>query len=212
MSFLIKSHRQSNRCMITGHIDFLFSLRALQWRDGVSNHQPHDCLLHRLFRRRSNKASKFHVTGLCAGKSPVTGELPAQRSSNAENVSIWWRHRGGNFYRWMYRMSHNVCTRFSCALYFLCGYMNCSVRIYVIYLPLLILFTSLALRQSYNCPSASDETLMDMSKRYVLPDIAHFITAHNSSYRDNVRHNIVSGYTALPRKPAAWHMGFSHRM
>ena len=24
--------------------------------------------------------------------SPVTGEFPAQRSSNAENVSIWWRH------------------------------------------------------------------------------------------------------------------------
>ena len=24
--------------------------------------------------------------------SPVTGEFPAQRASNAENVSIWWRH------------------------------------------------------------------------------------------------------------------------
>ena len=24
---------------------------------------------------------------------PVTGELPAQRASNAESVSIWWRHR-----------------------------------------------------------------------------------------------------------------------
>ena len=24
--------------------------------------------------------------------SPVTGEFTAQRSSNAENVSIWWRH------------------------------------------------------------------------------------------------------------------------
>ena len=32
------------------------------------------------------------VTGLCAGNSPVTGEFPAQRASNAENVSIWWRH------------------------------------------------------------------------------------------------------------------------
>ena len=36
--------------------------------------------------------SKFRVTGLCAGNSPVTGELPSQRASNAENVSIWWRH------------------------------------------------------------------------------------------------------------------------
>ena len=29
---------------------------------------------------------------LCAGKSPVTDEFPAERASNAENVSIWWRH------------------------------------------------------------------------------------------------------------------------
>ena len=36
--------------------------------------------------------SKFHVTGLCVGNSPVTGEFPAQMASNAENVSIWWRH------------------------------------------------------------------------------------------------------------------------
>ena len=28
------------------------------------------------------------------GNSPVTGEFPAQRASNAENVSIWRRHRG----------------------------------------------------------------------------------------------------------------------
>ena len=68
----------------------------LQWRhnehDGVSNHQPHDCLLNRLFRRRWKKISKLRVTGLCAGNSPVNSEFPAQRASNAENVSIWWRH------------------------------------------------------------------------------------------------------------------------
>ena len=68
----------------------------LEWRhnahDGVSNHQPHDCLLSRLFRRRSKKISKLRVTGLCEGNSPVTGEFPAQRASNAENDSIWWRH------------------------------------------------------------------------------------------------------------------------
>ena len=39
------------------------------------------------------KKSKLRVTGLCAGNSPVTGEFPAQRASNAENVSIWWSHR-----------------------------------------------------------------------------------------------------------------------
>ena len=60
--------------------------------DSVSNHQPHNCLLNRLFRRRSKKTSKLRVTGLCVGNSPVTGEFPAQMASNAENVSIWWRH------------------------------------------------------------------------------------------------------------------------
>ena len=38
------------------------------------------------------KKSKPRVTGLCAGNSPGTGEFPAQKASNAENVSIWWRH------------------------------------------------------------------------------------------------------------------------
>ena len=27
-------------------------------------------------------------------KSKLRGEFPAQRASNAENVSIWWRHHG----------------------------------------------------------------------------------------------------------------------
>ena len=43
---------------------------SLLWRhdkhDGVSNHQPHDCLLNRSFRRRSKNTSKLRVTGLCA--------------------------------------------------------------------------------------------------------------------------------------------------
>ena len=69
---------------------------SLQWRhnghDSVSNHLPYDCLLNRLFRRRSKKTSKLRVTGLCTGNSPGTGEFPAQMASNAENVSIWWRH------------------------------------------------------------------------------------------------------------------------
>ena len=42
-------------------------------------------------RRRSTKTSKLGVTGLYAGNSPVTGEFPVQRASNAENASIWWR-------------------------------------------------------------------------------------------------------------------------
>ena len=70
-------------------------INTLRWRhngrDSVSKHQPHDCSLNRLFRRRSKKTSKLRVTGLCAGNSPLTGEFPAQMASNAENVSIWWR-------------------------------------------------------------------------------------------------------------------------
>ena len=70
--------------------------QTLQWRhngrDGVSNHQPHECLLNRLSRRRSKKTSKLRVTGLCAGNSPVIGEFTTQRASNAENVFISWRH------------------------------------------------------------------------------------------------------------------------
>ena len=69
---------------------------ALQWRhnehDVVSNHRRLDCLLHCLFRRRSQKTSKLRVTGLSEGNPPVTGRFPSQRASNEENVSIWWRH------------------------------------------------------------------------------------------------------------------------
>ena len=71
-------------------------MTSLQWRHNgrqcVSNHQPHDCLLNRLFRARSKKTSKLRVTGLCVANSPGTGEFPTQMASNAENVSIWWRH------------------------------------------------------------------------------------------------------------------------
>ena len=59
-------------------------LFPLHWRhnecDGISNHQCFECLLNRLFRRRSKKTSELRVTGLCEGNSPVTGEIPYQRS------------------------------------------------------------------------------------------------------------------------------------
>ena len=32
------------------------------------------------------------MAGLCVGNSSVTGKFPAQMASNAENISIWWRH------------------------------------------------------------------------------------------------------------------------
>ena len=82
---------------------------SLKWRlngcDGVSIHLPHHYLLNRLFRHSSKKTSKFRIAGLCAGNSPVTGEFPAQKASNAENVSIWWRHHANVFSRWLVNCS-----------------------------------------------------------------------------------------------------------
>ena len=90
---------------ILGHMSRICTkYAALRWRhngrDSVSNLQPHDCLLNRLFRRRSTKTSKLRVTGLCAGNSPATGEFPTQMASNAVNVSIWWRHHGMTSCQW----------------------------------------------------------------------------------------------------------------
>ena len=56
------------------------------------------------------KHQKLCVTGLCAGNSPGAGEFPAQMASNAENVSIWWRHHG--------QVSGvSVMTKFGCHIY-----------------------------------------------------------------------------------------------
>ena len=88
-------HRNYAHCLQLCHVYSVvpnrFSYIPLQWRnnghDGVSNQQPRDCLLNRLLSLRSKKTSKLRVTGLCEGNSPVTGEFPSQRASNAENVS-----------------------------------------------------------------------------------------------------------------------------
>ena len=47
------------------------------------------------------------LLALCVGNSPGTGEFSAHMASNAENVSIWWRHhvqsssRSGRFTCWI---------------------------------------------------------------------------------------------------------------
>ena len=73
-----------------------FITRRHNERDGVSNYQRLGCLL----RRRSRKTSKLRVTGLCEENSPMTAEFPSQRASNAENVSIWWRHQLECLFLW----------------------------------------------------------------------------------------------------------------
>ena len=41
---------------------------------------------------------------LCTGNSPGIGEFPAQMASNAEHVSIWWRHHGT-----VYSLTRGLC-------------------------------------------------------------------------------------------------------
>ena len=97
-TIFIHVYKYSYRALLITAPEHWLGDSALRWRhngrDSVSNHQPHDCLLNRLFRRWSKKTSKLRVTGLCAGNSPGTGEFPAQMAIHAENVSIWWRHHG----------------------------------------------------------------------------------------------------------------------
>ena len=83
---------------------FCGGYKSLQWHhnehDGVSNHQPYDCLLNRLVKHRL----KTH-----------------KRYSDAENVSIWWRQHVTNCYnakvpfyghdatQWYQQQSFQVC-------------------------------------------------------------------------------------------------------
>ena len=66
-------------CLFIVYSSSKTTIDTLQWR-----HNEHVDV--------SKTTSKLHVTGLCVENSPVTGEFPAQKTSNAGNVSIWWRH------------------------------------------------------------------------------------------------------------------------
>ena len=103
---------------------FQESKETLQWRynerGSVSNHHPHDCFLNRLFMCRSTKTSKLRVIGLCVGSSSMTGEFPAQRASNGEIVSIWWRHHEHVY------IATYICTFWGSVIY------NVQTAIYVI--------------------------------------------------------------------------------
>ena len=73
-----------------------YSLLSLQWRhnerDGVSNHRRLDCLLKRFFQAQIEESIKAPRPRPLWGESTVDRWFPSQRASNAENVSIWWRH------------------------------------------------------------------------------------------------------------------------
>ena len=77
----------------------VFWQSTLQWRHnervGVSNHQPHDCLFTQpLIQGVDQRKHQSSASLAFAENSPVIGEFPAQRVSNAENFSIWWPHDG----------------------------------------------------------------------------------------------------------------------
>ena len=84
-------------------------LMTSQWPDNcdtitwivISNSLNIDFIHGDIHGRSCKKTSKLCVTGLCAGNSSGTGEFPAQMASNAENVSIWWRHHA-------YAISHKI--------------------------------------------------------------------------------------------------------
>ena len=112
------------------------------------------------FRNRSKKTSKRCATGLCARNSPVTGELPAQTASNAENVSIWWRHHA---FKWsmvpalplrclpalIWHSSNKVVWWYAATIMLHCSTWLC-IHIYIciyIYLYMLILYYSFRLTQ-----------------------------------------------------------------
>ena len=78
-------------------------LRHHNGRDGVSNHQPHDCLLNRLFRRRSKKTSKLRVTGLCVGNSPHTWPVTRKMFPFNDVIMSWWLQHRGIFHRASWR-------------------------------------------------------------------------------------------------------------
>ena len=72
---------------------WIYSLQWLYYEcNDVSNHQCHERLINLLFRRRSKKTSKLHVSGLCGRNSSVTGEFPHKGPVTQKFFSIWCHH------------------------------------------------------------------------------------------------------------------------
>ena len=68
-----------------------------------------DCLYSSVRRLTSNENQNSASLALCGGNPPVTDGFPSQRASNAESVSIPWRHHEP--VRWcmyMYRLVFDV--------------------------------------------------------------------------------------------------------
>ena len=96
------------------HMCFFFVI-PLHWRhndhDCVSNHQPYDCLLNRLFRHKSKKTSKLRVTGLCVGNSPgpvnSPHKGPVTRKMLLFDDVIMWKF---TWNAWCFFQAHSMTT------------------------------------------------------------------------------------------------------
>ena len=104
-------------------IEWFITLTS-KWARWRLNHQRLDCLLDLLWLfcscAKSKNTPKLCITGLSQGEPAVTGGFPSQRASNAENVSIWWRHRveaiqkekrEGNYLQYSQNFQSEPCTR-----------------------------------------------------------------------------------------------------
>ena len=121
----------------------------------IWNHQPHGCLLNRLFRRRSKKTSELRVTGLCVGNSPgpvnSPHKGPVTRKMFPFDDVIMGYHRNC---AWLGNMQYTrqIFTSFIMLLRF-GATMDQPLTIPAIYLPIFFRIVSLALGQAYDWPA-----------------------------------------------------------
>ena len=120
--------------------------KSLQWGHngcyGFSNHQPLD-FYSTVYSGEDQRKSNLRVNGLWEGKSSVIGEFPEQRPSNAENVSIWWRHHG-----WILHHQHN---RNNAHWWLLSAHLNTSYVIGAIFIFLNACSSILQMTRIWNC-------------------------------------------------------------
>ena len=87
-------------CWMNYHIyhNWMREHNTLQWRhngrDGVSDHQPHECHTQPFIQVQIKENIKAQRLWPSCREFPGDRwiEFPTQRASNADNVSIWWRH------------------------------------------------------------------------------------------------------------------------
>ena len=79
-------HPDSRQMVSALSLHQLHGLKYILPCDGVSHHRCLDCLLSRLFRRKSKNTSRLRVTSLCQGNSMVTYGNDCSRSRVAGDL------------------------------------------------------------------------------------------------------------------------------